>query len=212
MVNKGIPEPPAITAISVAESNKLGHAGAVCWQNQSKELIMKPQQKCNAKQLSKPMHTVASAVLNSDDEEFDNSQLSVHKKSSRYSSKLTTVLDVDGVALEMEVDTGAELSTIPVAIYQQKLRHIKLYPSAVRLHQYDGSTIPIKGEIRVTVSTKEQSVTGNFVIAGIKNDQLPLTGQRLAAAVATGLAQVVAMSLTPPSARRVTSARVSFSF
>ena len=58
--------------------NKLGHAGAVCWQNQSQELTMKPQQKCNAKQQSKPMHTVASTVLNSDDEEFDNNQLSVH--------------------------------------------------------------------------------------------------------------------------------------
>jgi len=70
---------------------------------------------------SKPMHTIASTIQTSGEEEFDSNQLSVHKTSPRHSSKLTTVLEVDGVALKMEIDTGAELSTIPVAIYQQKL-------------------------------------------------------------------------------------------
>ena len=49
--------------------------------------------------------------------------------------------------------------------------------STVRLHQYDGSTIPVKGEIKVVVSTGEQSVAGSFVIVDIKNDQLPLLGR-----------------------------------
>ena len=103
-------------------------------------------------------------MSDSDEEEFDSKQLSVHKTSSRHTNKLTTVLQVEGIALEMEVDTGAELSTIPAYIYQQRLRNIKLHPSTVRLHQYDGSTIPVKGEIKVVVSTGEQSVAGSFVI------------------------------------------------
>ena len=84
---------------------------------------------------------------------------------------------MDGVALEMEVDTGAELSTIPAAVYHEKLNHIKLQPTTVRLHQYDGSTIPIKGKITAIVSTEEQSVTGSFIIADISNEQLPLLGR-----------------------------------
>ena len=41
--------------------------------------------------------------------EFDNNQLSVHKTLDKHSSKLIMLLDVDGVALEMVVDTGTEL-------------------------------------------------------------------------------------------------------
>ena len=158
--------------------NKLGHASAVCWHNQPQEPPVKPQQKrTTTKQPSKPTHTVVATMSDSDEEEFDSKQLSVHKTSSRHTNKLTTVLQVEGIALEMEVDTGAELSTIPAYIYQQRLRNIKLHPSTVRLHQYDGSTIPVKGEIKVVVSTGEQSVAGSFVIVDIKNDQLPLLGR-----------------------------------
>ena len=155
--------------------NKLGHASAVCWHNQPQEPPVKPQQKrTTTKQPSKPTHTVVATMSDSD---IDSKQLSVHKTSSRHTNKLTTVLQVEGIALEMEVDTGAELSTIPAYIYQQRLRNIKLHPSTVRLHQYDGSTIPVKGEIKVVVSTGEQSVAGSFVIVDIKNDQLPLLGR-----------------------------------
>ena len=87
------------------------------------------------------------------------------------------MLQVEGIALEMEVDTGAELSTIPAYIYQQRLRNIKLHPSTVRLHQYDGLTIPVKGEIKVVVSTGEQSVASSFVIAVLCTP--PSTGQDL---------------------------------
>ena len=93
----------------------------------------------------------------------------------RHTNKLTTVLQVEGIALEMEVDTGAELSTIPAYIYQQNLHKIKLcHP---HLHQYDGSTIPVKGDIKVVASTGEQSVAGSFEIVDINNDQLPLLGR-----------------------------------
>jgi len=64
----------------------------------------------------------------------------------------------------------------------------------VLLHQYDGSTIPVKGEIKETISTGEQSITGNFTIADIHNDQLPLL---LAIAVATALAQLFPLSFSP---------------
>ena len=88
----------------------------------------------------------------------------LHKASSKHTNKLTAILQVDGIALEMEVDTGAELCTIPAHIYQQKLHDIKLHPSSVCLHQYDGSTIPVKGEIKVVASTGEQSVASSFII------------------------------------------------
>ena len=79
----------------------------------------------------------------------------------------------------MAVDTGVELSTMPIAIYTQKLSHVLLCPSTVRLHQYDGTTLPTKGEIEVVVTTdhNQQSITGKFVIVDIPIDQLPLLGR-----------------------------------
>ena len=86
------------------------------------------------------MHTVATTVTDSE-KKFDNDQLLVHKTASKHTNKLTMIVNVDGVAIEMEVDTGVELSTIPAAIYQKKLSYIELQPFTIQLHQYDGSTI-----------------------------------------------------------------------
>ena len=79
----------------------------------------------------------------------------VHKTASSHTEKLTTTLTVNGIEVEMEVDTGAKLSTMPNAVYKQKLSHIRLQPSTVRLHQYDGTTLPTKGEIVVNISTDQ---------------------------------------------------------
>jgi len=38
---------------------------------------------------------------------------------------------------------------------QAKLSHIRLQPSTVKLHQYDGTTLPTKGEIVVNISTDQ---------------------------------------------------------
>ena len=103
----------------------------------------------------------ASENNSSSEEEFDANQICVYKSSSSQTDKITTVLTVDGIEVEMELDTGAELSTIPIAVYRQML------------HQYDGTMLPTKGEIEVVVSTGQQTSTGKFIIVDIANDQLP---------------------------------------
>ena len=68
---------------------------------------------------------------------------------------------------------------MPIAVYKQKLSHVLLCPSTVRLHQYDGTILPTIGEIEVVMTTDhdQQSITGKFVIVDIPNDQLPLLGR-----------------------------------
>ena len=67
-----------------------------------------------------------------------------------------TSLVVNDTVLQFEVDTGAELSTIPWAIYHAKLNHTSLQPSLVVLRQYDGTILPTKGKITVTVRQGQQ--------------------------------------------------------
>ena len=58
----------------------------------------------------------ATIDSNSDKEDFDTNQLHIHKTSKRHTEKLTTVLAVGGVNVEVEVDTGAGVSTMPMAL------------------------------------------------------------------------------------------------
>ena len=89
---------------------------------------------------------------------------------------MVTRLIVGGTASEYEVDMGAKLSTIPAALYHKTLAHIPLHHSSVVLHLYDGSVLPSKGVITVTVKRGSQIVTGSFVIIENVDNQLPLLG------------------------------------
>ena len=66
------------------------------------------------------MHASADGS-SEEEEEFDTNQLQlyIHKTSRSHTDKITTVLAVSGIKVEMEVDTGAEVSTMPMAVYKQ---------------------------------------------------------------------------------------------
>ena len=103
----------------------------------------------------------------------------VHKVAqggSKY-QKLITTLKIKGKNIDFEVDTGAELSTIPAALYRAKLKEVELESLSVILHQYDGTALPTMGEIVVEVFHGQQLVKGRFIIMEKVDTQLPLLGR-----------------------------------
>ena len=90
----------------------------------------------------------------------------LHKvgQDTRY-KKLTISLKLNDVRIKFEVDTGAELSTIPIA-------NSTIHSSSVTLYQYDGTVLPTVREIMVTVSLDQQVVNGFFII--VENADLQL--------------------------------------
>ena len=90
---------------------------------------------------------------------------------------MTTILNLDGQDIKFEVDTGAELSTIPARVHETKLKHAVLKPSSVVLRQYDGTVLPTSGELKVTVTHGNQQVAGLFVVVENADRQLPLLGR-----------------------------------
>ena len=60
--------------------------------------------------------------------------------------KLTADLGINGSIVKFEVDTGAEVSTIPARTYRQKLKQVNLQPTSIVLRQYDGTILPTLGE------------------------------------------------------------------
>ena len=95
---------------------------------------------------------------------------------SRY-KKLTTSIRLNGVSVKFEVDTGAELSTVPLSVYHAKLPNSTMHPSSVTLRQYDGTILPTVGEIMVTVSYGQQVINGSFIIVENADTKLPLLGR-----------------------------------
>ena len=66
----------------------------------------------------------------SKEEAFDTSNNHIHHNDCRgRTKKLTTTLLLNNVEIQMEIDTGAELSTIHYSVYKEKLCNVKLEPS-----------------------------------------------------------------------------------
>ena len=81
-----------------------------------------------------------------------------------------------GTALEIEVDTDAELF-LPVCTTNGWQRaHIPLHLSSVVLLLHDGSVLPTKRIITTQVKQDSQTVMGSFIIVENVDNQLPLLG------------------------------------
>ena len=74
------------------------------------------------------------------------------------------------------MDTGAELLTIPVILSHTALVATPLHYSLVVLCLYDGSVLPTKGVITVTVKQDSQTVMGSFISVENVDNQLSLLG------------------------------------
>ena len=113
----------------------------------------------------------------SEEEAFDTSHNHVHHNDCRgRTKKLTTTLLLNNIEIRMEIDTGAELFTIPYSVYKEKLCNVKLEPSTISLRQYDGTPLSVRGEITLTVQKADQNLSGRFVVVDNVRNQLPLLG------------------------------------
>ena len=84
---------------------------------------------------------------------------------------------INGVPIDMEVDTGAERSTIPAALFKDKLATAcKLQPSQVTLTQYDQSPLKVVGQCNAELKVGEHQLTGIFIIVDIPSKH-PLLGR-----------------------------------
>ena len=91
------------------------------------------------------------------------------------SPKFMVTVVVNGVQIEMEVDTGAERSTVPVALFKDKLATVcKVLPSQVTLRQYDQTPLKVVGQCSADLQIGERDLTGTFIIVDILSKH-PLT-------------------------------------
>ena len=92
-------------------------------------------------------------------------------------NKFLLTVDINSVPIEMEMDSGAERSTVPLSIFKQTLADVcKLKPSRVSLYQYDKSPIAIPGECQATVRINSRIISATFIVVDVQK-QFPLLGR-----------------------------------
>jgi len=89
------------------------------------------------------------------------------------------IVAVNGVSIKMEVDTGAERSTIPATLFEDKLATVcKVLPSQVTLRQYNQTPFKVVGQCSANLKIGGHQLTGAFIIVDIPSKH-PLLGRDL---------------------------------
>ena len=92
-------------------------------------------------------------------------------------NKFLLTVDINSIPIEIKVDLGAECSTVPLSLFEQRLSGVcKLKPSRVSLYQYDKSPLTIAGECQATVRINSCVISAVFVVVDVQK-QFPLLGR-----------------------------------
>ena len=131
---------------------KTGHLASVCL---SKKPHTKPDRPhASSKTQEDPTKPQEVCILHENSDSSSDSSEHGHLHTilqlGTNSNKFVITVKINEVPVEMEVDSGAERSTIQLTIFQRKLSDMcQLQPSAVSLQQYDKIPLTISGECQV---------------------------------------------------------------
>ena len=151
---------------------KVGHLARVCQAGGSRSTIQKDARtkasKRTGKQGSVKLVQVEDSTSDSSSEDHLHSIFQLGKESNKY---MITVR-INGVMIDMKVNSGEECSTIPKSLFEERLASAcKLSPSTVSLHLYDYSPLTIAGECCADIEFKGHNMKATFVVIDIHNRQ-----------------------------------------
>ncbi len=121
---------------------------------------------CRSKR--KPGYSKTNQVTAQEDEEetlYAIYATTRHHDSTNKMDEITVKVELEGVATNFILDTAASVSIIGETFYNEKLSHLPLRSTKVKLKSYSGDIIPVVGEIKVKVTYGEQSVFLPLIVA-----------------------------------------------
>ena len=158
---------------------KTGHVASVCQSKKPGSKSARPLPPSSTQEIPIKHQGVCTLQEKSDSnsDSSDLEQLHAILQLGTKSNKFVITVQINKVPIEMEVDSGAERSTVPLSVFQQKLADVcELQPSSVSLHQYDKSPLAIAGECQATVQVNNCVIKATYVVVEVEQ-QLPLLGR-----------------------------------
>ena len=155
---------------------KIGHFARVCQTAGSKSTVHKDA----GTKVSRPTRKRGSVqALQVDEASDSSSEDNLHSifQLGKKSNKYMITVSINGIMIEMELDSGAERSTIPKLLFNEKLKEVcSLSPSKVSLHQYDHSPLAMVGECHANIEFNGHKMKATFVVVDITGKH-PLFGR-----------------------------------
>ena len=151
---------------------KRGHIKKVC-RSASKPLDGGP--KATRQPKRRDFRTRTKYVHREESEGTGNDDLEIYSIGKPSTQPIQVELRVNGKPLMMEMDTGAAVSLISKRKLREVLPKLKIRKSKVVLRTYTAESIPVEGEIQVTVQYGEQSK--NLTLYVTKGDGPCLLGR-----------------------------------
>ena len=156
---------------------KIGHLARVCKTKTKHKVVMRGQSKADATKGKDEVHQLETIDTEVPSSGSESDHLYAILQLGNKADKFLVSTKINGVDVEMELDSGADRSTVPWTWYQEKLAGVcKLVPTDVTLYQYDKSPLMIKGQCKVTVQVLDQKICATLMVVDVKN-QIPLFGR-----------------------------------
>ncbi|XP_024154359.1 uncharacterized protein K02A2.6, partial [Oryzias melastigma] len=163
-----------------------GHIGRMCKsksfsetakkQKESKHVFKSKISKYKAKDKKRVYYVDANEGESEETESHTDEDLALNSVTSdKKYSRITVLPTVNGQEMEMELDTGAAVSLIPVGLYETKLKQVPMQSTDVVLKTYTGEPLAPEGVIKVKVRLNNQSATLPLYV--VKVDAPPLFGR-----------------------------------
>lgn len=155
-----------------------GHLQNVCEQKgASSEAKRHPGKRQGRK--SQNAHSLASSTSSAQAPDNESEEIAhIYALSSDRVPAIMVNTLINGHQVDMELDTGASVSTIPYSTYQQICPEIGLEPTNVTLKPYgiDKKLIP-KGKLTTTVQYRDQQARLSMYVIGGEGVEVPLFGR-----------------------------------
>ncbi|KAL3975969.1 inner nuclear membrane protein Man1 [Sarotherodon galilaeus] len=188
-------EPCSVNKIHPQRNNKLqmcfrcgkkSHDAANCWFKEKECLQCNKkghiQKMCKSKQYDKnnkmwkrerKLHEVNETESN--DSQEDLACLELYTMQEKDNDAIWLTPKIQGVELQMELDTGSALSLISYEDYRDKFPNLKLKHTSVKLNTYTGERITPLGKLKVKVEYEKKKC--NLELYVLKNGGVPLFGR-----------------------------------
>ncbi|XP_008179051.1 uncharacterized protein K02A2.6-like [Acyrthosiphon pisum] len=139
--------------------------------------IGKSREGAKKKNIYGPPKKPSTAMGVEENEVMEMFQVEVKSENNCGLSPVMIMVKVENTLIEMEVDSGAGISILPEEVVKEKLPHIHINPTILKLRTYDGSIIKLTGGIEVKLMYGERELCGKLLV--VKKGHRALVGRDL---------------------------------
>ena len=173
-----------------SKCNKRGHLARICRNESSRsQSCARPGSSYNSSRDThdvhhrdtsvRSRHASAHVITDSVPSDSDSTDLDVYSLyhvlelcNSSARSPISVVLNVNGISVDFEVDTGASVTLVSDQMFRSNWPDCTLRPSMSKLKTYTGESIPVAGLCDVHVSLDDQTATLPLTVVQYKGPNL----------------------------------------